>query len=49
MGTYGMVGYRTRRRRSLTHQDRGSAPAPDLRGRLFDPDQLDVAGCGDVT
>jgi putative transposase len=49
MRTHGIVGYRPRRRRSLTRQDRGSAPAPDLLGRLFDPDQVDVAWCGDVT
>jgi putative transposase len=49
MRSHGIVGYRPRRRRSLTRQDRGSAPAPDLLGRLFDPDQVDVAWCGDVT
>ena len=49
MRAHGIVGYRPRRRRSLTRQDRGVAPAPDLLGRLFDPDQLDVAWCGDVT
>jgi putative transposase len=49
MRTHGIVGYRPRRRRSMTRQDRGSAPAPDLLGRLFDPDQVDVAWCGDVT
>jgi putative transposase len=27
----------------------GTAPAPDLLGRLFDPDRPDVAWCGDVT
>jgi putative transposase len=27
----------------------GPGCAPDLRGRLFDPDQVDVAWCGDVT
>jgi transposase InsO family protein len=49
MRAHGIVGYRPRRRRSLTKQDRGAAPAPDLLGRLFDPDQPDVAWCGDVT
>jgi putative transposase len=47
--THGIVGYRPRRRRSLTKQDTTAAPAPDLLGRLFDPDRLDVAWCGDVT
>ena len=46
---HGIVGYRPRRRRSLTRQDRAVPPAPDLLGRLFDPDQVDVAWCGDVT
>ena len=49
MRLQGIVGYRPRRRRSLTRQDRGAAPAPDLLGRLFDPDQVDMAWCGDVT
>jgi putative transposase len=49
MRTHGIVGYRPRRRRSLTRQDRGAASAPDLLGRLFDPDQPDLAWCGDVT
>jgi putative transposase len=49
MRTYGIVGYRPRRRRSLTKQDTAAAPAPDLLGRLFDPDQPDVAWCGDIT
>jgi transposase InsO family protein len=47
--THGIVGYRPRRRRSLTRPDTTQAPAPDLLGRLFDPDQVDVAWCGDVT
>jgi len=38
-----------RRRRSLTKQDHAAPPAPDLLGRLFDPDQVDLAWCGDVT
>ena len=49
MGAHGIVGYRPRRRRSLTKQDTTAAPAPDLLGRLFDPDRVDVAWCGDVT
>jgi putative transposase len=49
MRIHGIVGWRPRRRRSLTRQDRGVAPAPDLLGRLFDPDQVDMAWCGDVT
>jgi putative transposase len=49
MRTHGIVGYRPRRRRSLTKQDTTAAPAPDLLGRLFDPDQVDQAWCGDVT
>jgi putative transposase len=49
MRQHGIVGYRPRRRRSLTRQDRAAPPAPDLLGRLFDPDQPDVAWCSDVT
>jgi putative transposase len=49
MRTHGTVGYRPRRRRSLTRQDPAAPPAPDLLGRLFDPDQIDLAWCGDVT
>ena len=49
MRTHGLVGFRPRRRRNLTRQDTTAAPAPDLLGRLFDPDRLDVAWCGDVT
>ena len=49
MRAHGIVGHRPRRRRSLTTSDAGAAPAPDLLGRLFDPDRPDVAWCGDVT
>jgi putative transposase len=49
MRRHGVVGYRPRRRRGLTRQDHGAAPAPDRLGRLFDPDRPDVAWCGDVT
>jgi putative transposase len=49
MRAHGIVGWRPRRRRSLTRQDRAAVPAPDLLGRLVDPDRPDVAWCGDVT
>jgi hypothetical protein len=49
MADHGLAGHRPRRRRSLTKPDAASPPAPDLLGRLFDPDQPDVAWCGDVT
>ena len=49
MRGHGIVGYRPRRRRSLTKPDAGAAPTPDLLGRLFNPDRPDVAWCGDVT
>ena len=49
MAAHGIVGHRPRRRRSLTRPDTAAAPAPDLLGRLFDPDRPDVAWCGDVT
>jgi transposase InsO family protein len=49
MRAHGIVGYRPRRRRSLTRQAAAAAPAPDLLGRLFDPDQVNQAWCGDVT
>ena len=49
MATHGIVGHRPRRRRSLTKADTTMPPAPDLLGRLFDPDRPDVAWCGDVT
>jgi transposase InsO family protein len=49
MGAHGIVGYRPRRRRSLTRPDAAAAAAPDLVGRLFDPDRPDVAWCSDVT
>jgi putative transposase len=46
---HGIVGHRPHRRRSLTKPDSAAVPAPDLLGRLFDPDRPDVAWCGDVT
>jgi putative transposase len=49
MRTHGIVGYRPRRRRSLTRAAAGAASAPDLLGRLFDPDRPNVAWCGDIT
>jgi transposase InsO family protein len=49
MRTHGIAGYRPRRRRGLTRPDTTAAPAPDLLGRLFDPERPDVAWCGDVT
>jgi len=49
MAAHGIVGHRPRRRRGLTKQDTSVPPAPDLIGRLFDPDRPDVAWCGDVT
>jgi putative transposase len=49
MAAHGLVGHRPRRRRSLTRADTAIPPAPDLLGRLFDPDRPDVAWCGDLT
>jgi transposase InsO family protein len=33
----------------LTKPDTAAVPAPDLLGRLFDPNRPDVAWCGDIT
>jgi transposase InsO family protein len=49
MAARGIVGHRPRRRRGLTKADAAAPPAPDLLGRLFDPDRPDMAWCGDVT
>jgi transposase InsO family protein len=49
MRAHAIQGYRPRRRRGLTRQAATAAPAPDLLGRLFDPDQPDLAWCGDIT
>jgi putative transposase len=49
MRTHGILGHRPRRRHGLTRPDPAMPPAPDLLGRLFDPDQLNVAWCRDVT
>jgi hypothetical protein len=46
MAAHGIVGHRPRRRRGLTKADTATPPAPDLLGRLFDPDQTDVAWWG---
>jgi putative transposase len=49
MRVHGLVGHRPHRRRSLTKADTAVPPAPDLLGRRFDPDELNVAWCGDMT
>ncbi len=49
MAVHGIVGHRPRRRRGLTKADTSMPPAPDLLGRLFDPDRPEVAWCGDIT
>lgn len=49
MAEAGIVARRHRRRRNLTKPDEAAPPLPDLVGRLFDPDDVDVAWCGDVT
>jgi putative transposase len=49
MRAHGIVGYRPRRRRSLTRQDAAAPVAPDLVGRLFDPDHPDRTWVGDIT
>jgi putative transposase len=49
MAAHGLVGHRPRRRRGLTRAATATPPAPDLVGRLFDPDHPDVAWCGDIT
>jgi len=49
MAAHGIIGHRPRRRRGLTKADAAAPPAPDLLGRLFDPDRPDMAWCGDVT
>lgn len=49
MATNGSRGHRPVRRRSLTVPDDQAPPLPDLVGRRFNPDELDVAWCGDIT
>jgi putative transposase len=49
MRRHGLVGHRPRRRRSLTKPDQHTPPAPDLVGRLFDPERPDHTWCGDLT
>jgi putative transposase len=49
MRAHDIVGHRPRRRRNLTRQDEQAVAAPDLVGRLFDPDHIDVSWCGDIT
>jgi putative transposase len=49
MRAAGLQGHRPRRRRSLTRPDERAAAAPDLVGRLFNPDQPDLIWCGDIT
>jgi putative transposase len=49
MAAHGIVGHRPRRRRGLTKQDTSVPPAPDLIGRLFDPDQPDRIWVSDLT
>jgi putative transposase len=49
MAADGIVGHRPRRRRRLTRPNTAEPPAPDLVGRLFDPDQLDRIWVSDLT
>jgi transposase InsO family protein len=49
MAAHGIVGHRPRRRRGLTKPNTAEPPAPDLVGRLFDPDQLDRIWVSDLT
>jgi transposase InsO family protein len=49
MAVHGIVGHRPRRRRGLTKADIATPPAPDLVGRLFDPDQPDRIWVSDLT
>jgi putative transposase len=49
MAAHSIVGHRPRRRCGLTKPDAATPTAPDLLGRLFDPDRPDVAWCGDLT
>ncbi len=49
MAAHGIEARRHRRRRNLTKRDEAAPAIPDLVGRLFDPDDVDVTWCGDVT
>lgn len=49
MAEHGIVARRHRKRRNLTKRDEAAPAVPDLVGRLFDPDNVDVTWCGDVT
>jgi putative transposase len=49
MAAHGIVARRHRRRRNLTKADKNAPVIPDLVGRLFDPDDIDVTWVGDVT
>jgi transposase InsO family protein len=49
MRRHGIVGYRPRRRRRPDPPRPCCTARPRSAGRLFDPDQVDVAWCGDVT
>jgi len=49
MAAHGIVGHRPRRRRGLPKPNTAEPPAPDLVGRLFDPDQLDRIWVSDLT
>jgi transposase InsO family protein len=44
-----IVGWRPRRRRSLTKQDADAVPLPDLVKRRFNPTELDHTWVGDIT
>ena len=46
LATHGIVGYRPRRRRSLTKQDAAQAPAPDLLGGCSTPTGPTSPGAG---
>lgn len=45
MADNGIVARRHRRRRCTTKPDPAAPPIPDLVGRLFDPDNVDVVWC----
>ena len=50
MARQGLVGRSPKRkRRSLTRPDKAAAPIPDLIGRDFNADGIDLRWCGDLT